>query len=108
MFGTTPKAARVIPNKVFQALACGKPVVTMRSPAYPTAMAKEHDTGFYWVEAGDPGALARAVEHLARELLMGAEPGKFALETYARWFSNPVIRNQLREALQPVQGLRRR
>lgn len=108
VFGTTPKAARVIPNKVFQALACGKPVVTMRSPAYPTAMAKENDTGFYWVEAGDPGTLARAVERLARELLKGAEPGRFALETYTRWFSNSVILNQLREALQPVQGLRRR
>lgn len=67
IFGTSDKAARVIPNKAFQILAAGKPLITRASPAmdsvvtaYPEAVAT--------VEAGNGQALANAI----RESILGS------------------------------------
>ena len=65
IFGTTPKAARVVPHKVWQSLALGVPVITRRS----RAMAEFFRGGEHFVEVppGDPAALADAIERLARD-----------------------------------------
>lgn len=60
VFGASEKAARVIPNKVFQALAAGKPVITRSSPAMDPLAARFPDT-IVTVPANDPAALAEAV-----------------------------------------------
>ncbi|VEN73728.1 D-inositol 3-phosphate glycosyltransferase [Candidatus Desulfarcum epimagneticum] len=60
IFGTTPKAGFVIPNKVFQAMASGRPVITRRSDAYTGAIQESDLIG--WTEAGDPGSLAARVK----------------------------------------------
>jgi len=62
VFGTSEKAARVIPNKVFQALACGAPVVTADTPAARELL---DDESALLVPQGDPRALAEAVRALA-------------------------------------------
>jgi glycosyltransferase involved in cell wall biosynthesis len=108
IFGTTAKAGRVIPNKVFQALACGRPVVTRRSAAYPAGVAARTDQGVYWVEAGDPDGLAAVVADLARTLPREPGLGRRAADLYTEAFSNRVILAQLRDALASLQGLRSR
>jgi glycosyltransferase involved in cell wall biosynthesis len=65
VFGTGRKAARVIPNKVFQALACARPVVTADTPAARELLTDGVDA--LLVPPGDPAALADAVLHVAAD-----------------------------------------
>jgi glycosyltransferase involved in cell wall biosynthesis len=60
VFGRSAKAARVIPNKVFQQLACGKPVLTRHSPAVDE-LSQRFPRSVLTVAPGDAAALAEAV-----------------------------------------------
>lgn len=66
IFGDSDKAARVIPNKVFQVLSAGVPLVTRDSPAIREIL---HDDtpGVRLVPPADPEALLAAIRDLARE-----------------------------------------
>lgn len=105
VFGGTPKTQRVIPNKVFQALACGKPLITATAPAYPQALRQQTDSGIAWVPADDAGALAAAVGALAAQPERLELMGQQARTSYQRFFSADRIREQLRAALER-RGLR--
>ena len=65
IFGTSDHARRVIPNKAFQALACGTPLITA-----DTAGARElltHEENAVFVPPGDPAALAEAMRRVAND-----------------------------------------
>lgn len=99
IFGTTPKAGRVIPNKLYQAMACGKPVITRWSPAYPDEWRDDDSLGLTWVPAGDPDALARAVAALASARNDLGIRGRQARAAYLAHFSNARILVALEQAL---------
>ncbi|MEW5967267.1 MAG: glycosyltransferase [Pseudomonadota bacterium] len=108
VFDSGAKAGRVIPNKVFQSLACGRPVVTRRSAAYPAACRGSGERGLIWVEPGDPGALAQAVAQWAMQLRDSPDIGQRAADLYREVFSAAVIAEQLRGALAAAQALQSR
>jgi len=94
IFGATDKAARVIPNKVYQALACGRPVVTRASNAYP-----EETTGLLQIPAGNPQALAEVMERLYKGRENLAERGAAARQYYEQHFSTRKVEDSLRSVL---------
>lgn len=106
VFDAGAKAGRVIPNKVFQSLACGRPVITRKSTAYPSGVANGTDAGLHWVEPGNPGDLAKAVAQLAQRLSAASDPGRLASRLYLEAFSAEVISGQLQGALASAQSLR--
>ena len=65
VFGDSAQAASVIPNKVWQGLACGRTVITRRSEALDEIADIAGDQ-LVMVSAADPGALADALRRTAQ------------------------------------------
>jgi glycosyltransferase involved in cell wall biosynthesis len=83
IFGTSTKAARVIPNKVFQALACGTPVSTADTPA-ARELLRDGESALL-VPPGDPEALIAAIRRVTPEL------GARGLAAYREHASEDVL-----------------
>ena len=98
VFGVGEKSFRVIPNKVYQALACDKPVVTMRGDAYPD-MPENGAGGIYWSEAGSPQDLAVQLELAVDDHANGLSGQGKARLLYDTYFSNLIIRKRLEKML---------
>jgi glycosyltransferase involved in cell wall biosynthesis len=89
VFATSPKTARVIPNKAFQALACGAPLVTADTPA-ARELLRDGESALL-VPPGDPGALAAAVRRLAGDSRLARAVGDGGLAAYREHASEAVL-----------------
>lgn len=59
IFGESDKAKRVIPNKAYEILAMGKPLITADTPAARELL--EHKNNVYFCSPADPKSLADAI-----------------------------------------------
>lgn len=94
IFGTSGKAARVIPNKVFQVLAAGKPLITRDSPAI-RELVDDGDAGVTLVPPGDPAALVNALQAMANSREAPQIAAKFSADELARGWAEVVESAQL-------------
>ena len=89
IFGTSDKAARVIPNKAFQALATETPLITGDTPAAHELLESERDA--LLVPPGDAESLAAAVRRLAADPALGNRLARAGRATYAMHASEEAL-----------------
>jgi glycosyltransferase involved in cell wall biosynthesis len=102
IFGTSEKAQRVIPNKAYQALACGTPLVTGDTPAARELLAGGRDA--LLVPVGDPAALAAAIRRLAGDPQLARRLGGAGRATYESAASEHVLGERWHALLEGLLG----
>jgi glycosyltransferase involved in cell wall biosynthesis len=98
IFGTGDKAARVVPNKVWQAMAGARPVITADTPAAREVLRDGVEA--LLVPPGDAGALARALRRLAADAGLRARMGAAARARYEELGTPQAVASRLRAALE--------
>ena len=99
IFGRTPKAARVIPYKVFDALAMGKPVITRDSPAARELLV-DGESALLCEPEGQ--ALARALLRLRDQPDLASRLGRNGYACYKQHGSPEAVGRVLADSLQQV------
>ncbi|MBT8342503.1 MAG: glycosyltransferase [Desulfatitalea sp.] len=85
IFGPTVLNDLVIPNKMFQSMAIGRPIITSRSEAYRDSL--EGDATIGWVKGGDPDDLAGKVHAWLSAPHRLAKRGSETRTLFDRYFS---------------------
>jgi glycosyltransferase involved in cell wall biosynthesis len=100
IFGTSAKARRVIPNKAFQALACGAPLITADTPAARELLADGESA--ILIPPGDAAALADAVRRLASDPGLAERLAAGGRSAYERAASEAVLGARWRGMIEAV------
>jgi glycosyltransferase involved in cell wall biosynthesis len=102
VFGTSDKAQRVIPNKAFQALACGTPLVTADTPGARELLVDGESA--LLVPPGNAEALAVSIRRLAGNHDLAGHLSASGLATYLAHASEDVLGTRWRNLLERVVG----
>ena len=98
IFGTSDKAKRVIPNKAFQALACGTPLVTADTPGARELLVDGESA--LLVPPGDPRALAEALQRIAADPELAQRLSAGGRAAYEGRASEDVLGRRWRELVE--------
>jgi glycosyltransferase involved in cell wall biosynthesis len=101
IFGTTGKTGRVIPNKVFEYLAMGKPVITGDSAAMRRQF--NHGNDIFLCDRGNPDAIARSIESLMSNVELRNQIAESGYKKFSSSFTPEIIGAQLIDVLKTLQ-----
>jgi len=100
VFGDGEKAGRVIPNKVFQALAMGKPVISGDSPGARELLTPGRDA---WLcERGSAEAIAEAILKLKGNSELRRRIGQEGRRLFLKRCSTEVLGREVKEILEDM------
>jgi len=97
ILGRTEKASRVVPHKIFQAMALSKPVITGRTPAVREFFTHRKD--IYLCRAGDPESLAWAILELREDKALRDGIARRGYELAWNKFTPRTLGGRLKEIL---------
>ena len=100
IFGTSEKASRVIPNKAYQALATGTPLITADTTAARELL--DHERDALLVPPGDAEALGLAVRRLAADPVLKSEIASRGRATYEAHATEETLGRRWRTLLEGV------
>jgi glycosyltransferase involved in cell wall biosynthesis len=101
ILGTSEKASRVVPNKVFQAACAGRAIVSADTPAIREAFA---DGELALIPPGDPQALAATLRALADDRDLVAALGRRARARFEREHAPEPLGRRLTALLRQPEG----
>ncbi len=101
IFGNTPKASLVIPNKVYDALAMKKPVITADTPAI-RELFDEKDLLF--VKAANPESLADGIIKLKDNPALRENLAQNGFSKFAKFSSPDVLGRELIKVIKELKG----
>jgi glycosyltransferase involved in cell wall biosynthesis len=104
IFGTTERVCRVVPNKLYECLAVGRPVLTAESPTMREAF---RDGEVALCEAGDPEALAAEVRDLVANPERREAIARAGHERYLTDYSEEPLRRLLDAEIEATIAARR-
>jgi glycosyltransferase involved in cell wall biosynthesis/2-polyprenyl-3-methyl-5-hydroxy-6-metoxy-1,4-benzoquinol methylase len=100
IFGNSAKASRVIPNKVYQALAMARPIITADTPAVRSELEPGHAL---WVcNPADPEDLAQQIATLANDAELRNQVATAGYETFQQRYSMHAIASTLFDCLSEI------
>jgi len=92
-FGGSDKAARVVPGKIYQMLAMGRPIIATGTPANSELL--QHGESAYLIPQRDPAALAAAIRRLHYDQALRTRLSRGGRVRYDARCSEAVITEQL-------------
>jgi len=99
-FGASAKACRVIPGKVFQMIAMGKPVIVGDNAANRELLTHQIDSWF--CEMNNPKALADAISTLFHDNALRSQIADGALKTYQQSASTDLLKSIVQNSINEV------